>query len=187
MHRNAGLIAVLALACAREAPPPSQVAQAPAREPAPSASSSSPRADSVLQDLEAVVAGLGHSRQAIAAKLGAPLRHALVAAENAEGETDTLITLTYPGLEIILRRAAHDSQEYFSNVRALDTSFVLPRHLALFRASDTTVRGLVGEPRDVQLFGDTTVAGYETPDGLVIQFYYLNSRLVRIRWVYELG
>ena len=186
MHRTVGLIAMLALACGREAPPPPQVAQAPASEPE-SVPGRSPSADTVLNDLEALIVGLGHSRQAIRTKLGPPLSHSLVAAQNEEGETDTLITLRYPGLEIILRRAAHDSQEYFSNVRALDASFGLPHHLEVFRSSDTTVRGLVGEPRDVQSFGDTTVAGYETADGLVIQFYYLKSRLVRIRWVYELG
>ena len=186
MLRSATLVFLLVPACAREAPPPSKVSQAPGREPA-AASGRSAVADSVLEDLEGLIARLGHSRQSVATKLGAPLRLSVIAAGNADGEIDTLITLTYPGLEIILRKPAHDSQEYFSNVRALDTSFALPHHIELFRASEETVRALVGQPRDVQLFGDTTIAGYETADGLVIQFYYLNSRLVRIRWVYELG
>ena len=185
MHR--GLIAVVSvlLACGGESPPPPQASQT--LEQSLTASPASTPTDSVLAELENIVSRLGHSRQELRAKLGSPLRHSVIAAENAVGEIDTLITLRYPGLEIILRKSVRDSAEYLSNVRALDSSFALPHGLQLFRTSEATVRGLVGTPSDTQAFGDTTVAGYETKDGLVIQFYYPRSRLVRLRWVYDRG
>jgi hypothetical protein len=182
MHRTAALIVILASSCAHETAAASQPARLPIQQPAVSAAS-----DSVLAQLEALILSFGHSRQRIQAKLGPARGLSIVTAENAEGQIDTLITLQYPGLEIMLRKPANDSEEYFSNVRALDTAFALPHQLELFQTPEASVRQLLGAPNDTQSFGDTIVAGYETPDGLVIQFYYLASRLVRIRWVYEQG
>ena len=48
---------------------------------------------------------------------------------------------------------------------------------------------LLGEPKNRQAFGDTTVVGFAVPTsetGEVIQFYFLTDTLRKIRWVFYL-
>jgi hypothetical protein len=178
------LILLPIAACSREAakePARAQTAT-PAIEQA-----SLPPGDSLLAALERTVTGFGHSRDSIITTLGTPLSSAAIAANGPEDQLDTLITLQYPGLEIILRKSGDDHREYFSNIRALDTTFILPAPLRLFHTPRSDIHRLLGEPSDVQQFGDSTVVGYESPSGIVIQFYCLAGILVRIRWVFELG
>jgi len=141
--------------------------------------------DSLIAQLRARLTPLGHTRASLRAALGRPLRVRTVAAEGPQGELDTLFTLRYPGLEIILRKSG--SNEFFSNVRALDTTFVLPAPLVLFSTTEADVRRLVG-PTDRHLFADTTVLSRANDEYQpVVQFYCVRGILVRVRWVYELG
>ena len=143
--------------------------------------------DSLLEQLEQLILRLGHSRAAIASSLGSPQSVSTKAGEGPDGGVDTLITIDYPGLQIILRKSSNDRQEYFSNVRAVGPAFRLPRGLRLRTSTREDVTRLVGLPPNTYVFGDTTVFSYETGSGLVIQFYLLRDILNRIRWVYELG
>jgi hypothetical protein len=176
-------------ACSDNPPSSRQDAQAPQSPSALVATpdTTRPASDSLLIALEQMVLSYGHTRASIVKALGTP---ALLQQNEARGpndEADTLVVITYPAIEIILRKSGRDHQEYFSNIRVVDTGLSLPPPLKLFRTSRGDLTRLLGSPADTQLFGDTTVLGYEAPRGPVIQFYFLRNVLWRIRWVYDLG
>ena len=178
-------------ACSDRPPDSRQATQTPESTatpaPAPDSVARTPAGDSLLAALEQLVLGYGHSRASIIQVLGTPRSLEQSEARGPDDELDTLITITYPAVEIILRKGGIDHQEYFSNVRVVDTGLALPPPVQVFRTSRADLTRLLGSPEDTQLFGDTTVIGYEAARGPVIQFYFLRDILCRIRWVYELG
>jgi hypothetical protein len=190
-HLFVVVLAVGVTSCARE--PRQAPAAGPPEDaipwPPPQAANSTGREsrDSLLLALQRRIERLGHSRTAVLNSLGVPLSTRQRAVRGPNDERDSLFTLRYPGLEIILRKSGLDAREYFSNIRVVGTEFALPGEFALFTTTQQQIRQALGPPDNPQQFADTTVLGYERTGGPVIQFYILNGVLVRIRWVYEIG
>ena len=184
---------ILVVRCSDRAPrqdPPALPSVPPAAEaviPPPMSQPGPEVRDSILRLLEQRVLRLGHTRSALQGSLGSPLSVDLAAAEGPDGYLDTLITVRYAGLRIDLRKTGQDQEEYFSNIRAVDTAFALPAGLRLFNTTDDDIDRLLGTPARVRMISDTTVLSFEVPMGPIIQFYVQHDVLVLVRWVYELG
>jgi hypothetical protein len=144
--------------------------------------------DSLLGQLAVLADGFGQTRAAIRGRLGPPTRLQIVASANPNAAvTDTVIYMDYNDLEFILTKDGTNGRERISNIRATGPAIDLPRSLRINRTSRAEVTQLLGRPDALQMFGDTTVLGFEMPNGYVIQFYMLNELLARIRWVFEVG
>jgi hypothetical protein len=143
--------------------------------------------DSLLVAFERVVLQLGHTRDSLERSLGRPRSITVEEAENADGGRDSLITLRYPNIEFFLRKPLADGREYFSNVIVDKPWLALPGSITLQRTTRGELTRLLGEPHRVIQFGDSAAFTYDVPRGPIVQFYFVDDVLRKIRWVYELG
>ena len=185
------ILLIAAGACREDAPPPATparpaaVAQVHDTPPPPVTPA---QRDSVLLQLDKLAARFGQSRAEVVRALGQPLRLRTVASENPNTPViDTVIYLDYPDIEFILRKDGGDHTEYRSNIRIIGPQLELPAPLRIGETGRSGLANLLGQPDDIQLFGDTTILGFRTAQDYVVQFYIRADTLRRIRWVFEIG
>jgi hypothetical protein len=178
-------------ACREKAPPPTTPARpttfAQVRDTPPPPVSRAQR-ESVLLQFDQLADRFGQSREDVIRALGQPLRLRTVATENPNAPViDTVIYLDYPAIEFILRKDGGDHTEYRSNIRVIGSQLELPARLKIGETVRSGLANVLGQPDDTQLFGNTTILGFTTIQGYVLQFYVHADTLRRVRWVFEIG
>ena len=147
-----------------------------------------PQADTLLKQLYDWGLGFGESRATVRTKAGRPLAVATSTSANPYSPTtDTVTLMTYPGLAFLLVRAGTDGREFLTNLNVTSAKVALPTGLRIGTTTRQSLAELLGRPKNVQVFGDSTVVGFAVPNdetGEVIQFYFLADTLRKIRWVF---
>jgi len=144
--------------------------------------------DTLLKRLYEWGLSFGESRAGIRAKLGAPSSVATSASSNPYmPTTDTVTLMNYPDLQFIIVRAGVDGRELLTDVSVTGNRVSLPIGVRFGATTQGRIVQLLGQAKNRQRFGDTTVVGFAVPNsetGEVIQFCFLTNTLRKIRWVF---
>jgi len=181
------LAAVLLVGCQKAPAPGTDTAARQDVEPPRVTPSANPATeDSLVLALFDYGLAFGETRAAIAGALGAPTHTASRTTENPyTPTTDSLFDLAYPGLRFWLMRLGADGRELLGNVELTAAERVLPGGVRCGSTSRETLTRLLGEPRRVDVLGDTLVMSYPRPIADAeefVQLYVVRDTVRMVRW-----